>query len=617
MRWLQWLDSLINGAWTHASNELFAAFVSAMSGGGHTERWSRARRVLPFLVWLPQVTSRTLRGDLMAALTSTVIVLPQGVAYALIAGLPPEYGLYTAIVTPIVAGLFGSSHHMVSGPVAAVSIVVFSVASGVVAPGSPEYVSVVLTLTFMAGAIQLVLGLIRMGALVNFISHTVVVGFTAGAAVLIAVSQLSHFFGLPIPSGASVVDTLTAFVRTVDESNFYVIAVGLVTLLSSIAIRRLRPRWPGMFFAMILGSLFCLAINGAAHGVPRIGAMTGQFPPLSTPMFSLTTWRELGPGALAIAVIALVEAVSIARSVAARSQQRIHGNQEFIGQGLSNIVGSFFSCYASSGSFTRTGANYDSGAQTPLAAIFSAIIVAAVLLLAPGLTAFLPMPAMAGIVLLVAWNLVDFRELRRIIKASRSEAVVLLVTFLATLLLALEYAIYVGVLLSLALYLQRTAHPRLTVVAPMGDRPGRPMRNVAKRGLLECPQLKILRIDGSLFFGAVNHVQGRLHELTETGYRHILLTGSGVNSIDVSGAEMLAREARRLHSLDGVLYLCYFKGVATDVLRQDVYMDDIGRDNMFSSSNAAVAAIFQRLDFERCKVCRNRIFEECANVPYE
>src|SRR5699024_7092090 len=237
------------------------------------------RRLLPFLTWLPEVTPATLRHDCIAGLTGTAIVLPQGVAYALIAGLPPEYGLYSAIVVTIVAALCGSSRHMVSGPVAAVSIVVFSVVSELAAPGSPQYVALVLTLTFMVGMMQLLLGLLRMGTLVNFISHTVIVGFTAGAAVLIAVSQLRHFFGLSISVGGSVADTLVAFIDSVDKSIVYVLAVGLVTLGSAILIRRLRPRWPGMLIAMVLGSGFCYGINGAAHGVPLIGAMTGQLPP--------------------------------------------------------------------------------------------------------------------------------------------------------------------------------------------------------------------------------------------------------------------------------------------------------------------------------------------------
>ncbi|MEX0730100.1 MAG: SulP family inorganic anion transporter [Aquisalimonadaceae bacterium] len=573
------------------------------------------RRFMPFLAWLPGVTRQTLRADFMAGLTGAVIVLPQGVAYALIAGLPPEYGLYTAIVTAIIAGLFGSSLHLVSGPTAAISIVVFSVVSGVVSPDSPEFIPYVLTLTFLAGAIQLVLGLVRMGTLVNFISHTVVIGFTAGAAVLIATSQLRHFFGLTMPSGESFINTLAAFVQTVPQANPYVMGVGLVTLISALLIKRVRPKWPGMLLAMGVGSLFCWLLDGAAHGVAMVGAMPAQLPPPSTPIFSLDTFRQLAPGALAVAIIALIEAVSIARAVAMRSNQRIDGNQEFVGQGLSNVVGSFFSCYAGSGSFTRTGANYDAGARTPLAAVFAAVMLVVILLIAPGATAYLPMPAMAGVVLLIAWNLIDMPHIRGALDASRGEAAILLVTFASTLLLALEFAVYVGVLLSLILYLQRTAHPSMIPVAPVPDRTERSLRNAYKRGLTECPQLRIIRMDGSLFFGAVDHVQAVLHEQSALGYRHILIVGNGVNFIDLAGAEVLTGEAARLRALGGGLYFSSFKNPAMEQLGKPRYMRVLGEENFFSSPEDAIAVIFDKLDRDICERCTARIFRECGRIP--
>lgn len=580
-----------------------------------SSRQAALRRLLPFMAWLPGVKGKTLRADLMAGLTGAVIVLPQGVAYALIAGLPPEYGLYTAIVTAIIAGLFGSSRHLVSGPTAAISIVVFSVVSGVVPPDSPEFIPYVLTLTFLAGAIQLVLGLVRMGAMVNFISHTVVIGFTAGAAVLIATSQLRHFFGLEIPSGQAFYQTLAEFVRMLPQTNPYVVAIGLVTLGSAVLLRWLRPRWPGMLIAMGVGSVFSLLIGGAGHGVPMVGAMPAQLPPPSLPIFSLETFRQLAPGALAVAIIALIEAVSIARAVAMRSNQRIDSNQEFVGQGLSNVVGSFFSCYAGSGSFTRSGANYDAGARTPLAAVFASIMLAVILLVAPGATAYLPMPAMAGIVLLIAWNLIDAHHIRGALEAGRGEASILLVTFISTLLLALEFAVYVGVLLSLVLYLQRTARPSMVSVAPVPNRLERSLRNAAKRGLTECPQLKILRMDGSLFFGAVDHVQSVLHNLTSRGYRHILLVGNGVNFIDLAGAELLVQEAARLRERGGGLYFCSFKDPAIELLKKPRYMRVLGEENFFSSPGDAIAAIFEKLDRDRCERCTARIFRECKGVP--
>lgn len=563
-------------------------------------RTSKLGRVFPFLTWLPEVTGATLRADLLAGLTGAVIVLPQGVAYALIAGLPPQYGLYTAIVTAIVAGLFGSSRHLVSGPTAAISIVLFSVVSGVVSPDSPDFIAYVITLTLLTGLIQLVLGLVRMGALVNFISHTVVIGFTAGAAVLIATSQLRHFFGLELPPGHAFIDTLSAFVQAVPDANPYVVAIGLVTLGSAILIRRLRPRWPYMLLAMGIGSLFCWLIGGAGRGVSMVGAMPAQLPPPSMPIFSLATLRELAPGALAVAIIALIEAVSIARAVAMRSNQRIDGNQEFVGQGLSNVVGSFFSCYAGSGSFTRSGANYDAGARTPLAAISASVILMGILLLAPGITTYLPMPAMAGIVLLIAWNLINLHEIRDIFSISRSETAILLVTFASTLLLALEFAIYLGVLLSLVLYLKRTACPPLVPVSPVVDRLQARTDKGHSGCLHEC-QLKVLRIDGSLFFGAVDHVQVSLRKHTAEGYRHILLMGDGVNFIDFSGAELLAGEMARLRALEGGLYFCSFKSSAVSLLRKPRYRRMLSDECFFATPEEALARISSRLGPCQCQ----------------
>ncbi len=294
----------------------------------------------------------------------------------MIAGLPPEYGLYTAIVTPIVAALFGSSLHLISGPTTAISIVVFSSVSPFAEPGSAEYIRLVLTLTLMAGVYQLVFGLARLGTLVNFVSHSVVVGFTSGAAILIATSQLKHVLGLTLPGSHDFLEVWLKILGMLDQVNLYVFAVAMVTLLSAVFFRAKIPRWPGMLFAMIIGSVLCLVINGSQHGISLVGQMPARLPPLSMPDFSFETVRELAPKALAVALLGLIEALSIGRSIAAKSHQPIDGNQEFIGQGLSNIIGSFFSSYAGSGSFTRSGLNYQAGAITPLSAVFAAMLLA-------------------------------------------------------------------------------------------------------------------------------------------------------------------------------------------------------------------------------------------------
>jgi SulP family sulfate permease len=574
------------------------------------------RRIFPFLGWWPLLGRESLRADFFAGLTGAVIVLPQGVAFALIAGLPPQYGLYTAIVTPIVAGLFGSSRHLISGPTTAISIVVLATVKPFAVPGSPDFINMVLTLTFLAGAFQLALGLARMGQLVNFISHSVVIGFTAGAAILIATSQLKHYIGVKLPPGESFVHTWIDLYGQLPNLNGYAAATASVTLLTAILFRRYRPRWPGMLFAMVLGSLTSLLMAGEQHGVNLVGSLPARLPPLSHPDFSLATIRLLGPGALAVALLGLIEAVSIARAIATRSGQRINGDQEFIGQGLSNMVGSFFSSYAGSGSFTRSGINYQAGARTPMAALFAALMLAAVLLVVAPLTAYLPMPAMAGIILLVAYNLIDFHHIRQVLRASQSDAAVLITTFLSTLFLELEFAIYIGVILSLVLYLNRTSKPRIYTVAPD---PADGLRRMAvKTGLKECPQLRIIRIDGSLFFGAVNHVAGTFHmfEQRDSERRHLLIVASGINFMDVAGAELLIEEARRRRKHGGGLYLAKAKEGLCESLRRGGYLEEFGAENVFQSKGGAIAAIFEKLDRERCRRCDKRIFSECATVEF-
>ena len=572
-----------------------------------------ARNLMPFLIWWPSVTRQTLRADLLAGLTGAVIVLPQGVAFAMIAGLPPEYGLYTAIVTPIIAALFGSSRHLVSGPTTAISIVVFASISPLATPGSADFVRLALTLTFIAGLVQVIFGLARLGSLVNFVSHSVVVGFTAGAAALIATSQLKHVLGIALPPGEDFLNTWLLLTNHLTATNFYVLTIAAITLVSAILFRRYAPRGPGMLIAMIIGSLLSLALDGAQHGVRLVGQLPAQLPPLSAPDFSLATIKSLAPSALAVALLGLIEAVSIARSIGTRSHQRIDGNQEFIGQGLSNLVGSFFSSYAGSGSFTRSGINFQVGAQTPLAAIFAAGLLALIVLTIAPLTAYLPIPAMGGVILLVAYNLVDFHHIGKLLRLGASEGSVLATTFFATLFLELEFAIYLGVFLSLTLYLNRTSKPRIVELAPDPHDDKRKLANVARNGLTSCPQLKVVRIDGSLFFGAVNHVAESLQRLGESSphQRRLLIIANGINFIDAAGAETLIAEARRRRRLGGDLYLSGLKEQVREFLVRGGFLDELGEDRVFASKYDALAEIFEQLDRAGCEQCTARVFLEC------
>jgi len=578
-----------------------------------SETRSVLRRLLPFLRWWNFIGWDTLRADLLAGLTGAVIVLPQGVAFAMIAGLPPEYGLYTAIITPVVAALFGSSLHLISGPTTAISIVVFSSVSSLAEPGTGQYLQLVLTLTFMAGVYQLAFGLARLGTLVNFVSHSVVIGFTSGAGILIATSQLKHVLGLDVPSGHSFLKVWLHIFGKFDQINLYVFAIAMVTLISAVIFRAKIPRWPGMLFAMIIGSVLCFVINGSQHGISLVGQMPAKLPPLSLPDFSFETIRELAPKALAVALLGLIEALSIGRSIAARSHQPIDGNQEFIGQGLSNIIGSFFSSYAGSGSFTRSGINYQAGALTPLSAVFSALFLSLLLLLIAPLTAYLPIAAMGGIILMVAYHLIDVHHIRTIVRTSKEETAVLLVTFLATLFLDLEFAIYTGVLLSLVLYLNRTAHPRIVNLTPNNETAG----PILLETETECAFLKVIRIDGPLFFGAVNHVNEYLYNIDKRQMRkrNVLIISCGINFIDVAGAELLAQEARRRRAQRGALYLCELQPQAYNVLKRGKYLNAIGEDHIFATYKEAIDKLLPEADKMVCRTCKNHVFKECTPSP--
>lgn len=571
------------------------------------------RKVFPFLRWWNFIGWDTLRADFLAGLTGAVIVLPQGVAFAMIAGLPPEYGLYTAIVTPVVAALFGSSLHLISGPTTAISIVVFTSVSSLAEPGSAEYIRIVLTLTLLAGVYQLAFGLARLGTLVNFVSHSVVVGFTSGAAILIATSQMKHIFGIEIPGQSHSFSLTWSYIfNSLHHINPYVLAVAVITLVFGVIFKVMIPRLPGMLFAMIIGSLACLLLNGAQHGVHLVGQMPARLPPPSLPDFSLGTIRTLAPKALAVALLGLIEALSIGRSIAAKSRQPIDGNQEFIGQGLSNIVGSFFSSYAGSGSFTRSGINFQAGAITPLSAVFSAVLLALLLYLIAPLTAYLPIAAMGGIILVVAYNLIDIHHIRTIIRTSGEETAVLVATFLATLFLDLEFAIYAGVLLSLVFYLNRTAHPSIANMAPNPATIGPALIETDT----ECTNVKIIRIDGPLFFGAVHHVGEYLHNIDKNlmQKRHVIILGCGINFIDVAGAELLVQEARRRRAQRGDLFLCEFKPEVRHVLSRGGYIDKIGEDHIFATQKEAITKVISEVDRIRCRRCTNRMFENCPEV---
>ncbi len=541
------------------------------------------------------------------------MVLPQAVAFSTLAGLPPQYGLYGAMLPAIVGALWGSSWHLVSGPTNATSLMVFVTLGALATPFSPTYIELAVTLGLMIGLIKLAFGLARLGSLVNFISTTVVVGFTSGAALLIVAAQLRNFFGLQVPQEASFVPAVVSFVEHGSSISPWITLVGVTTVAAAVAGKRWLPRVPHLMTGMVAGGVVAYAITrlGVAE-VPTIGALPSAFPQVSTPSWRLSTWQALAPAAFALTVIGLTEAISSARSVAIKSGQRIDGNQEFIGQGLANIVGAFSSSYPTSGSFNRTGANYDSGAKTPWAAATSAVFLLVILLVVGPLAAYLPLAAMAGILFLVAWSLIDLTAVKRVVAGGRGELLILLVTFVATLTIRLEVAILVGILVSLMVYLHRTTHPR--VVRMMSDTATgvRRFSESTNPGAL-CPQLDIIRVNGSLFFGAVDHIRDQMETIRRERPHatHMLVIGTAINFIDAAGAELFAREAVEARLGGRELYLCNLNPAVRAVLERGAFITAIGRENIFASKTEAISAIYARLDAKTCRDCKVRAFQEC------
>ena len=569
-------------------------------------------KFFPFLDWLP-LARKHWKDDLSAGITGTVIVVPQAVAFAMIAGLPPIYGLYTAMITPVIAALFGSSHHLISGPATAISMVVFASISVVVdSTNVMRYVELTILLTFMAGLVQFFMGVLKMGKLVNFISHSVIIGFTAGAGILIAFKQLKYIFGIPVPTGAMFYEIIQILVSRITETNPYVFSVAIGTLLIALIIKLfIKPISKYyMLIAMILGSVFSLILGGSAKGIQTVGDIKPDFANFfNVPNFNFDDINVLLPAAFVLAIIGLVEAVAIGKSIALKTHQNINGNQEFIGQGLSNMIASFFSSFAGSGSFTRSVVNYQAGAKTPMSAIFATLGLLLVLLFGAKYASYLPKAAMGGIILLVGYSLIDFHHIKTVVRSSKRETIVLFSTLLGTLFLHLEFALLLGIFFSLFFYLERTSNIHIAILGL--NREKRFVNDEKDDSLIYCPQLKIVRIEGSIYFGAIEKLTNSFADIYNNGYKYVLIDAKGMNFIDLAGAEWLTHEAYKFRKKGGHLIIVGAKLTSRDVLLKGGFADKIGKENFYANKSDAIADIYKVLDKDICKNCKKKVFKEC------
>ncbi|NND52614.1 MAG: SulP family inorganic anion transporter [Flavobacteriaceae bacterium] len=567
------------------------------------------KKVFPFLVWLPWA-KHTLKDDLIAGITGTIIVIPQAVAFAMIAGLPPIYGFYTAMITPIVAALFGSSYHLISGPTTAISIVVYTTLIKFINPETDleGFISLALVLTFLAGFFQFVMGLLRMGKLVNFVSHSVIIGFTAGAGILIAFKQLKHVFGMDIPQGSSIFEIVSYIFSNISETNWNILMVALGTFLIALLIKRfvkVLSRYY-MLIAMVLGSVLALLLGGETSGIETVGKLPSNLPPFRVPDLSVNNIQLLSSGAMVLALLGLIEAVAIGRSIALHTHQRIDGNQEFIGQGLSNMIASFFSSYAGSGSFTRSGVNHQAGARTPMSAVFASIFLMVVLLAFAQYASFLPKAAMGGIIVLVGYNLIDFHHIKQVYKSSGRELIVLGITFFGTLFFDLEFALLAGILASFFFYMERTSKPNIAVLAL--DKNKRLINRIRDESSIECSNLKIVRIDGSLYFGSIEKISNYLSYLYDKNQiKHVLIAADGINFIDLAAAEWLTNEILKWQRNRGGIYFAGLKLVSQDVILKGGFIDKMGSKIFFKDKKTAIGEIHKLID----QPCSEKVFEEC------
>jgi len=406
---------------------------------------------LPFARWLPEYQQPgVVRADLLAGLTGAIVVLPQGIAFALLAGMPPHYGLYAAMVPCIIAALFGSSRLMVTGPANAISLTTMALIAPLAIPESEYYVALVLTLSFLIGVIQIALGLGGAGKWVEKVPHSVIVGFTAGAAVLIINSQVGTLLGIEIARGTSVIDTIKQTIVAIHQGQWrpQVLALALITLVT---MRLWKPlnRWiPAMLIAVIAGSVALLVLEHyftEFSGIRKVSAIPGALPPLSYPVLSLDHLQLLFGPVLVMTLLASTEAMAIARALALKRNDSFDANQEFIGQGLANVGGSFFSAYPSSGSFNRSGVNLAANAQTPLAAICAAVFLLVILIFVSPLAEYLPYAVIAALLLAVAWNLIDLGQIRHEFRSGAQEWIPMVITGLGTITISLEWAVLAGI----------------------------------------------------------------------------------------------------------------------------------------------------------------------------
>lgn len=552
-------------------------------------------KLFPILAWAPRYERQNLRSDLAAGLTVGAMLVPQGMAYALLAGLPPEVGLYAATVPVVIYALFGTSRQLAVGPVAIVSLLTASALAPLVSEGSSGYLSAAALLALMVGLVHIVLGIGRLGFLVNFLSHSVLVGFTAAAAIIIGFSQAKHIFGISIERKEHFYETVLEVIDNLSGTNSTTLTLGGIALVALFLLKRFAPRVPAAL-VVVIGSILAVELfNLEDRGVKVVGDIPDKLPAFGMPTLDGSLIGNLVTTALVITVVGFMESIAVAKVYARRHRYEIQPNNELIGLGAANVAAGLFGGYPVTGGFSRTAVNDTAGARTPLASLITAGIVLATIAFLTPLFSSLPNAALGAIIIMAVIGLIDVAEMRHIANIKKSDLIGLGVAFFATLILGIELGILVAVIASMLVVFARMSMPHSAVLGHVAGTTS--YRNVARFPEAETVDgVSIIRIDAALsFVNAVNVktlILGHVAELT-TEPRTLVIDASGVNDLDATGSEMLHEILIEVEEQGVALHLTDVKGPVRDVLWASGIWKALG-DRVHTSTNDALAAIASR-----------------------
>ncbi len=555
-----------------------------------------AQRFTPFLDWIGELKNpETIKADILAGVTVALILIPQSMAYAQLAGLPPQVGLYAAFLVPIIAALFGSSRQLQNGPVAIISLMS---AAALIPLGlsMEEYVVYAAMLAIMAGVIQVVLGLLRLGVLVDFLSHPVVIGFTNAAAIVISSLQIGKLLGINIDSGQHLYETLWNLLLAIPEkTHFPTLLMGSFSVFLLLGFKKFAPKTPGILFTVVVTTLVSWLIGFDMLGGSVVGEVAAGLPSFSIPVIHSEHFTALLMPALMIALLSFVEAFSIAKAVASKTRQNLSADQEMVGGGLANIVAGVTQGYAVSGSFSRTAVAYDAGARTGFTAIVSGLIVGVTLLFLTPLLHYLPIATLAAVIIVAVVGMIQFQPFKHAWKVNPHDGIVALVVFIVTLYFAphLEWGIFIGIALSLGLYIYRTMQPHFAELAL--DKDGA-FRDAHLFGMKTSSSLALFRYDGDLYFANAGYLEKRLLNAVanKPELKVLILDLEAVDQIDATGEEMLMHMSERLDEAGIEFFITRPKFKLSDALKRSGLYDRIGEEHFFAKRVQALDAIKEK-----------------------